>query len=201
MIHLYSGEGRGKTSIAVGTAVRMAGAGKRIIFAQFMKGGVSSELKVLESLPNVEICRVSEEFPFYNQMSEEQKNRITICHNAILTHVMEQVQCYRKMDEGKQDAAGGCMDGTGDGMITGRAEREPELLVVLDEITYPVSWALVDLSLVNSFLQELPESVELIMTGRNPSEQMIASSDYWSELSMKRHPYEKGINARRGVEY
>ena len=55
MIHLYSGEGRGKTSIAVGTAVRMAGAGGRIIFAQFMKGSESSEIKVLKSLPGMEL--------------------------------------------------------------------------------------------------------------------------------------------------
>lgn len=188
MIHLYSGEGRGKTSIAVGTAIRMAGAGKKVIFAQFMKSGESSEIKVLAALPDVEICRVPEEFPFYNQMSEEQRGRITTYHNAILNHVIDEVQCYRHEEERKNAAAG-------------EVVTKPELLVVLDEITYPVSWGLVDIPLVNRFLKELPEPVELILTGQNPSEQMIASSDYWSELSMKRHPYESGVMAREGVEY
>ncbi|MDE6434771.1 MAG: cob(I)yrinic acid a,c-diamide adenosyltransferase [Lachnospiraceae bacterium] len=201
MIHLYSGEGRGKTSIAVGTAVRMAGAGKRVIYAQFMKGGESSEINILETIPNVEICRVPEEFPFYGQMSEEQKCQIKAYHNAILNHVMEQAQCFKRTGGERQNRADCFLSGTGDEITVDKEIGEPELLVVLDEITYPVSWALVDISLVNRLLQNLPESVELIMTGQNPSEQMIASSDYWSELSMERHPYEKGIKARKGVEF
>lgn len=180
MIHLYSGEGRGKTSIAVGTAIRMAGAGKKVIFAQFMKGQESSEIEILSSLPNVEICCVPEEFPFYNQMSEEQMQRITKYHNDILMQIMDEIRCVGEKGEGG---------------------RSPKLLVVLDEITYPVSWNLIDQTLVNHLLSDLPESVELIMTGRNPSEEMIAFSDYWSEVTKKRHPYEKGVMARKGVEY
>lgn len=180
MIHLYSGEGRGKTSIAVGTAVRMSGAGKRVIFAQFMKGQESSEIGILGSLPGVEICCVPESFPFYNGMSEEQMESITKYHNDILMHIMDEVKLVGEMGE----------DG-----------QSPQLLVVLDEITYPISWNLVDQTMVRRLLSDLPESVELIMTGRNPSEEMIAFSDYWSEVMMKRHPYEKGVMARKGVEY
>ena len=192
MIHLYSGEGRGKTSIAVGTAVRMAGAGGRIIFAQFMKGSVSSEVKVLKSLPGLEICRVPEEYPFYNQMSKEQIESITKQHNDILTHIMEEVESVRSLEENEQDVK----------EAKGQMQSDiPRLLVVLDEITYPVSWNLIDKEMVSRLLSNLPESVELIMTGRSPSKEMITFSDYWSELSMKRHPYEKGVAAREGVEY
>lgn len=192
MIHLYSGEGRGKTSIAVGTAVRMAGAGGKILFAQFMKGCESGEIEVLKSIPEVEICRVSEEYPFYNQMSEEQKQRITRQHNNILMHITNEVERVGQIDV--------------EGMGFVQQEESvttavPKLLVVLDEITYPINWNLIDRTMLSRLLSNLPESVELIMTGRDPSEEMVAVSDYWSEISMKRHPYEKGVLARKGVEY
>ena len=192
MIHLYSGEGRGKTSIAVGTAVRMAGAGGKILFAQFMKGCESSEIEVLKSIPRVEICRVSEQYPFYNQMSEEQKQRITRQHNNILMHITNEIESVGKTD--------------GEGMGFVQQEESvttamPKLLVVLDEITYPINWNLIDRTMLSRLLSNLPESVELIMTGRDLSEEMIAVSDYWSEISMKRHPYETGVLARKGVEY
>ena len=180
MIHLYSGDGRGKTSIAIGTAVRMAGAGKKVIFAQFMKGNESSEINVLKGISGVEICRVPETFPFYKQMSGEEKEQITKYHNEILMYVLKQIECRRKME---------------------KETKEPDLLIVLDEITYPVRWGLVDGTLVTRLLLNLPENVELVMTGRNPSDEMVNASDYWSELSMKRHPYEKGILSRRGVEF
>ena len=55
LIHLYCGDGKGKTTAAIGLCVRAAGAGKRVLFAQFLKDGSSSELRVLRALPNIEL--------------------------------------------------------------------------------------------------------------------------------------------------
>src|SRR5699024_11892396 len=58
LIHIYCGDGKGKTTAAVGLAVRAAGAGKRVIFTQFFKDGSSSEIKMLETLPGVELVQI-----------------------------------------------------------------------------------------------------------------------------------------------
>ncbi|MDO5154653.1 MAG: cob(I)yrinic acid a,c-diamide adenosyltransferase [Eubacteriales bacterium] len=182
MIHLYSGNGRGKTSIAIGTAIRMAGANRPVLFAQFMKGNDTSELAVLQGLSGVRVLRVEEQFPFYKHMSEQDKQAITQYHNEILSKIMQEVSKYAK--ETKEDDLG-----------------TPVCLVVLDEVTYPLQYGLMNQELFHQFLDTIPDCVELIMTGRNPSEKLMQVCDYWSELEMQKHPYEKGIMARKGIEY
>ena len=69
MIHLYSGDGKGKTSIATGMAVRAAGAGRSVTLARFMKGGESAELAPLKKL-GVRVIEAEKKFPFFSQMTE-----------------------------------------------------------------------------------------------------------------------------------
>lgn len=175
MIHLYSGDGKGKTSIAVGMAVRMAGAGGKVIFAQFMKGNESSELSVLRDVENIKVVKMQEEFAFYPKLTDEEKMRMTKFHNRILQQIKEEVDKV--------------------------VQSSVDLLVVLDEITYPCNWKLVDVDLLKCLLEELPENVELVLTGREPMDFMVEYADYWSEVQRKRHPYEKNIPARYGIEY
>lgn len=180
MIHLYAGEGKGKTSIAVGMTIRMLGAGKKVIFTQFMKGNQSSELNILKSLNQIEILKVNEDFGFYKSMDEIQKKKITAEHNRILRRILDII--IEEKDKLKFD-------------------KEIELLIVLDEITYPCQWGLVDEGLLKEILTKIPDQVELVMTGRNPKDYMIDLADYYSELGMKKHPYQKGITSRKGIEF
>ena len=196
MIHLYSGDGKGKTSIAVGMAIRMAGAGGHVIFAQFMKGNESSELNILRQLPQVKVLKVDKEFGFYNEMSDEDKAEITDLHNEILREIMRCVEQIKSDEQGnaEHDEVPKCED-------SAREDACPQIIIVLDEITYPCRWNLIDEKLVRKLLKELPDCVELVMTGRDPLDYMIEASDYWSDVEMKRHPFEKGMSARIGVEY
>ena len=73
LIHLYCGDGKGKTTAAVGLSVRAAGAGKRVLFAQFLKDGSSSELNVLRALQNVEVACCEQNFGFFRSMDEQTK--------------------------------------------------------------------------------------------------------------------------------
>lgn len=184
MIHLYEGTGRGKTSIAIGTAIRMVGSGMEVLFTQFMKGNETGEIGVLEGLPGVTILRGDREYPFYNNMTQQDKLDITACHNHILEMIIEKVSTYRL-----------------DTKQLGGEVMEPRCLVVLDEITYPVQFGLVDERLLTRLFAELPPCVDLIMTGRGPSEEMKQVSDYWTELEMKKHPFEHGVSARKGIEF
>ena len=88
MIHLYCGDGKGKTTAAVGLSVRAAGAGKRVLFAQFLKDGSSSELNVLRALQNVEVACCEQNFGFFKSMDGQTKAAAQKAYSALLEDVM-----------------------------------------------------------------------------------------------------------------
>ena len=75
LIHLYFGDGKGKTTAAVGLSVRAAGAGKRVLFAQFLKDGSSSELNVLRALQNVEVACCTQNSAFQGDGRADKRRR------------------------------------------------------------------------------------------------------------------------------
>ena len=74
-------------------------------------------------------------------------------------------------------------------------------LLILDEILASCNYGMVRETSVVEFLKNRPEKLEVVLTGRNPSETFLELADYVSEIHMRRHPYEKGIPARRGIEF
>lgn len=92
MVHIYCGDGKGKTTAAIGLAVRAAGAGKAVVFSQFMKGKESSEIKTLRRIQGITVVREDNELPFYYQMTAEQKTDCARIHDRIFTKCMEFVR-------------------------------------------------------------------------------------------------------------
>ena len=166
LIHIYCGEGKGKTTAAVGLAVRHAGFGGKVVLAQFLKDGTSSECRALSKLENVTM--LAAKFSF--QMTEEEKQQ---CSAAI----------------GRTFAA-----------ATGFAVREGATLLVLDEVCAAVSCGFLPEDELLTFLDGKPDELEVVLTGRNPSEALQARADYITEMVKRRHPFDKGIGARKGIE-
>ena len=158
LIHLYCGDGKGKTTAAVGLSVRAAGAGKRVLFAQFLKDGSSSELNILRALQNVEVACCEQNFGFFRSMDEQTKAAARLTYSALLEDVM------RKSADGVD-------------------------LLVLEEAP------LID------FLRRRLETLEVVLTGRNPSQHLLDAADYVTEMRKCKHPFDRGIAARRGVEF
>ena len=171
LIHVYYGDGKGKTTAAAGLALRAAGCGEQVIFAQFMKGNESGELSAMERIKEIELLRNSKNYGFYKNMNDEDKCEITWEHNEILKEIMRKIK------------AGGY------GMV------------ILDEITYPYKLNLIEKCEVERLIKEKPSSLELVLTGREPDELFLEYADYITQMKCIRHPYEKGIPARRGVEF
>lgn len=171
LLHVYCGDGKGKTTAAVGLALRAAAAGEKVVFAQFMKGGRSGETELLARMEQVEVLKSEKRFPFYEHMSSEEKEELRKIHDGILETLTEKVK------------AGECG------------------LVVLDEITYPWKWKLIDREKLKSFLQSARGRVEIVCTGRDPADFLLEEADYITEMKCVRHPFERGIPAREGVEY
>ena len=88
MLHIITGDGKGKTSSAVGMAVRMSGYSKKILFAQFLKGSDSGEINILKSLDNITVMRLSKDYGFLNTMSDTEKETVKKAHNQMLNYAL-----------------------------------------------------------------------------------------------------------------
>lgn len=170
-VHLYCGDGKGKTTAAVGLAVRFAGHGGQVVFAQFLKDGTSGECWSLSKLDNVTLLAANPVRKFSFQMNEEEK-----------TQTADAIQ--------RTFAA-----------ATGFAVREGAGLLILDEACGAISCGFLDEQALLDFLDNRPDTLEVVLTGRDPSEALQARADYITELVKRRHPYEKGVAAREGIEW
>ena len=170
LIHIYCGDGKGKTTAAVGISVRAAGAGVKVVFAQFFKDGSSSELKILSGIENVEtvVCRTR--YGFYRYMDDETREKARRDYTGV----------FEKAAELASEGAG---------------------LLVLDEIISACNHGMVSGSRLLEFLSGRPEGLEVVLTGRGPSEELMNIADYVTEMRKIKHPYDRGISARPGIEY
>lgn len=198
MIHLYCGDGKGKSTAAAGLALRMAGRGKQVVFARFLKSDDSGEVPVLRNIEGIELIPCDRTFGFTWQMDENTKKEAALYYRKTFSRA-----CGMALDKLKElgnVSAPACM-AVGDGNSTGKAGSEPEVLLVLDEICGAVNGGFLPESSVLEFLMGCPEGLEVVLTGRNPSEKLLSAADYVTEMRALRHPYERGIGAREGVEY
>ena len=169
MIHVYCGDGKGKTTAALGLIARHVGAGGHAVLAQFLKSLPTGELATLEKL-GVPVYRNELPHGFFPNMSEEMKQQVREMHN----HTLAEVTDLAKANE--------CS------------------LLVLDELNAALSLALIDREAVFALLNDHGEA-ELVITGRNPCEEVLTRADYVTEMKLVKHPYEKGIKARKGIEF
>lgn len=181
LMHIYCGDGKGKTTAAIGLAIRAAGAGQSVTFCQFMKGNASSELQILKDIPNIQIIRSDREYPFYQQMTETEKREITAIHNRIIQELIarNQRQAIKKRSQ----------------------MNTPSDMIILDELTYPILWDLIDKEAVKELVHICKEQVEIVITGRSPETWLMECADYITEMKKQKHPFDYGMTARLGIEY
>ena len=171
LVHIYCGDGKGKTTAAIGLAVRMAGTGRRVLFTRFLKTEHSGELKILDEIDNIDVIHMERSFGFYRTLNEEQKEELK--------------KTYRSLwDEIKNRAATGEYD-----------------LLVMDEVLHALNYEILSEKEMIDFLKSRPEELEVVLTGRKPSDHLSAFADYLSEIRKLKHPFDSGIRAREGIEY
>lgn len=170
LIHIYCGDGKGKTTAAVGLAVRCAGRGNKVLLVQFLKSRDSGELYSLAKLPDIEVIRGKESKKFTFQMNEEEKHALLIEHNKMFEQVLAKIK------------NGGYS------------------LLILDEIIGALNAKVFEMPKLIEFLRHKPENLEVVLTGRNPAPELVEIADYVSEMRKVKHPMDKGIMAREGIE-
>lgn len=170
LIHIYCGDGKGKTTAAVGLAVRCAGRGNKVLMVQFLKSRDSGELYSLAKLPDIEVMRGKESKKFTFQMNEEEKHALLIEHNKMFEQVLAKIK------------NGGYS------------------LLILDEVIGALNAKVFEMPKLIEFLRHKPENLEVVLTGRNPAPELVEIADYVSEMRKVKHPIDKGIMAREGIE-
>lgn len=171
MIHVYHGDGKGKTTAAMGLALRMLAAGRRVVVVQFLKDGESGEVRLLAEHFGVLVFagKASDKFT-WSMTSEE-------------------LAATRELHDGNLASALADLKGAQEGLL------------VLDEALDALSKGLVDEALVDRALDMSARGVEVALTGRAPSPKIVEKADYITEMRCEKHPYAQGICAREGVEY
>ena len=166
LLHLYWGDGKGKTTAAMGLALRALGSGKRVVIVQFLKGGKSGEMPLLEQL-GAKIYRGKAGQKFVFQMNDAEKAATRELQNANLR----------------------------------AAQQEPADLLILDEAGSAWELDMVDKELLKAVVLERPAEQECVLTAHGAPDWMLETADYSTEMKCHRHPYQKGIAAREGIEY
>ena len=169
LIQVYTGTGKGKTTAALGLALRASGKGHKVYIIQFMKGQIKyGELAAVQHLPNVTI----EQFGRPDFVDKEKPAQVDIDFA---------VQGFARAKE-----------------IVSSGEYD---LVVLDELNIALDYRLLDKKEVIALLKSKPAHVELVLTGRYAPPEIIDVADLVTVMSEVKHPYQKGIDAREGIEY
>lgn len=171
-IIVYTGDGKGKTTAALGMAFRAIGRGWKVLMVQFMKGSWHyAELDTAKRLaPDLEIVPMGKGF-----------------YRILDDHYTE---------EEHRAAASAALQFAKDRMLSGEFD-----LLILDEVNNAVSTGLLSLAHVQEFLDAKPADFHVVLTGRGAPPELIERADLVTEMREVKHPYQKGILAQKGIDF
>lgn len=172
LIHIYTGDGKGKTTAALGLTLRALGCGLVVSIFQFCKNTPTGELNCMKKLERLSIARAD-----------------TSCTKFAWDMTEEELAEWRDAQQALFDDA--C-----------EAAGSPDVdLVVLDEIMGAIAQGAIDDSQVRYLMTHKYRGTELVLTGRDAPKSLIEVADYVTDMKAVKHPCEHGVFARKGIEY
>ena len=182
MLLVFTGNGKGKTTAALGQALRSVGEGKRVLMIQFIKGPWRSgedDAEVIQGSPSNSSGPSSGVF----ELRKMGRGFVGILGDTLPREEHERA-AREALEFAKSEMRSGIWD-----------------MIILDEVNNAVSLNLISQESVLDFLSLTPNTLHLILTGRDAPQELIAAADLVTEMRDVKHPYEKGIKAKRGLEY
>lgn len=171
LVHVYTGDGKGKTSAALGIALRALGWGLKVSMVQFIKG-----------YPKLGEMMAAERFP---GEFDVRQFALDLSRDIDEAKVLKRrAQAEEAMQYAEAIVTGGLYD-----------------IVILDEINNAMHYGLIEVERVLSLIRNKPPLIELILTGRNAPQEIIDAADYATDMKLIHHPYDKSIQARPGIDY
>lgn len=171
LIHIYTGDGKGKTTAAIGLATRALGGGLSVLYVSFHK------------------C--PEKYG-YTEMDSLKKLGATVINRA---------KGHPNLDNLIDPEINSCEAQEGVEEILALIKEEKYDLLIMDEILISVRDNYVSEELLINFISSKPEELELVLTGRGATEKLIELADYVSCIEKIKHPFDKGISSRKGIEF
>ncbi|MFN4306304.1 cob(I)yrinic acid a,c-diamide adenosyltransferase [Sulfurihydrogenibium azorense] len=181
MIYIFTGNGKGKTTAAIGTAIRALGNGEKVLFIQFMKDEtITSEAKILRKLENITLKSFGRK-GFYLPKDMLEKNPDLVKYGVKPLEEIDKKLAY-------------------EGLEFVRENIENSDLIVLDEVCIAIYFGLLKVEDVIDLLKKFPQK-DFIITGRNCPQELLDIADLITEMKEVKHPYQKGIKAKKGLDY
>ncbi len=168
LIQVYTGDGKGKTTAALGLALRAAGRNMKVLIVQFMKKWDYGELHSVKLIQNITL----ETFGTKEFIHKGKAKKID----------------YEEAEKAFSFGIEGMQSGNYD-------------IVIFDELNMVLYYELLDLKEVIQKIKRKPDKVEVVITGRRAPEEIIEIADLVTEMKEVKHPYQKGVEARIGIEY
>lgn len=188
LIQVYTGDGKGKTTAALGQALRSIGHGLSVLFVQFVKGNsFTGEIFSTKYLPNFTLWQFGRDCKFSSAI----RDNIILC--------MKCGECLigkeGPTDLDKEIVSKGWMK------VKEEIYNQKFDIIILDEISLALHFKLIPKDELIEVLKTKPSSLEIILTGRAMPEEIINIADLVTEMKEIKHPFKKGISARWGIEY
>ncbi|HLD71974.1 MAG TPA: cob(I)yrinic acid a,c-diamide adenosyltransferase [Candidatus Nanoarchaeia archaeon] len=203
-VQVYTGDGKGKTTAALGLALRAIGQGFKVYIIQYMKGGAYTGefISAKNYLPNIEMIQFGR--PCIKQQKQMKIDGFSpkgSINKTIFDFVRDDIDCgscrYCFLnDEVQKDYIKEAFKKTSEVILSGNYD-----LVILDEVNVALSLGLLELEEFLSLIKKKPKALELVLTGRDAPEELLRIADLVTEMKPHKHYFEKGQMARRGVEY
>lgn len=206
LVHVYTGHGKGKTTASLGLALRAIGQGFKACMIQFLKGGkyTGEYITARTNLEGLDIYQFGKECikmdtqlkldGFSKNTGQKGKNNGNMmvrgvsfcgdCRACFTIGETERQDTLKGLAFAKKTVASGDYD-----------------VIILDEICSAINQGLIDADEIVELAKSRPPGTELIFTGRDAPRKLLDIADYVSNIESVRHPYDKGIEARRGIEY
>lgn len=175
LVQIYTGDGKGKTTAAFGLALRAAGQGNKVLIYQFVKPpSLDIGERFALQLGAVRIRAEALDVPW--DMSKSLDNEKAVAEmKAAISEVLER--------------------------LTQTAEKRFYDVLILDEIVFCLSKGLANLEDIKNIIDKRDPSVEIVLTGRGATSELIELADLVTEMKNVKHPFDKGLSARRGIEF
>lgn len=172
LIQVYCGPGKGKTTAAIGLGIRALGSNLKVIMIQFLKNDNTGECRLLKTLePGFKVFHFEKERGFTWTLTDEEKSELAQEIHMALKFAK------KVMDTGECD------------------------ILILDEVLGVIEKGFADVKDLQSLVEEKPEFMELVVTGRVLPDVLKDKVDYISYIEAVKHPMEEGVMAREGIEY
>ena len=172
LIQVYTGKGKGKTTAAMGLALRALGHGMCVCIVQFLKKkGRSGEIEAIKRFRGIRVLHAGGVLPMRRAPNEKER---------------------KQLRQSLADALSECEN---------IMRREKYDVIILDEINFAMSSGLVNPEAVLELMKIKPGSVELVLTGRGAPRKILQRADLVTRMEEVKHPFSRGVKARKGIDY